>query len=66
MQIYLNGAEQQISQDLTVSELIRQLDLGEQRFAVEVNQELVPRSGFDQHQLQPGDRVEIVQAIGGG
>lgn len=66
MHIYLNGEKQQISENSTMSELVQKLDLGEQRFAVEVNEELVPRSSFDQHQLQPGDRVEIVQAIGGG
>ena len=66
MHIYLNGEEQQISENSTMSELVQKLGLGEQRFAVEVNGELVPRGSFDQHQLQPGDRVEIVQAIGGG
>jgi len=66
MQIYLNGEEQQISEDTTMSELLQTLDLGEERFAVEVNEELVPRSNFDQHRLQSGDRVEVVQAIGGG
>ncbi len=66
MQIYLNGEQQQISEDTTMSELLQTLDLGEERFAVEVNEELVPRSNFDQHRLQPGDRVEVVQAIGGG
>ena len=66
MQIYLNGEEQQFADTLTMSELVQQLDLGEQRFAIEVNEELVPRSSFGQYLLQPGDRVEIVQAIGGG
>lgn len=66
MQIYLNGDEQQISDDLTIGTLVQQLNLGEQRVAIEVNEELMPRSSFDEYQLQPGDRVEIVQAIGGG
>ncbi len=66
MQIYLNGEDQQVSENTTMSELVQELDLGEQRFAVEVNGELVPRSSFVQRQLQPGDRVEVVQAIGGG
>ncbi len=66
MQIYLNGEERQFSDNMTMNELVQQLGLGEQRFAIEVNEELVPRSSFDQHQLQAGDRVEIVQAIGGG
>ena len=34
--------------------------------AVEVNAELVPRSRLEQHPLAPGDRVEIIQAVGGG
>lgn len=66
MQIYLNGDERQFSDELTMSELVRQLDLGNRRFAIEVNEELVPRSSFDEYRLQPGDWVEIVQAIGGG
>ncbi len=66
MQIYLNGEEQLFSKTVTMSELVQQLGLGDQRFAIEVNEELVPRSSFDDYQLQPGDRVEIVQAIGGG
>jgi sulfur carrier protein len=66
MQIYLNGEEKQFPENITMSELVQQLDLSGQRFAIEVNAELVPRSSFEQHRLQPGDRVEIVQAIGGG
>ncbi len=66
MQIYLNGEERQFSENISMSELVQQLDLGEQRFAVEVNEELVPRSTFGQYRLQQGDRVEIVHAIGGG
>ena len=34
MQIYINGDEQQISDDLTMSNLVQQLDLGDQRFAI--------------------------------
>ncbi|MCP3669509.1 MAG: sulfur carrier protein ThiS [Gammaproteobacteria bacterium] len=66
MQIHLNGEEQQVSENTTMSELVQKLNLGEQRFAIEVNGELLPRGSFSQHQLQPGDQVEVVQAIGGG
>jgi sulfur carrier protein len=31
-----------------------------------VNEEIVPRSRFNSYRLSPGDRVEIVHAIGGG
>ena len=66
MQIYLNGEERQFPDELTMGELVQQLDLGERRFAIEVNEELVARSSFDRYRLQSGDRVEIVHAIGGG
>ncbi len=66
MQIYINGEAQQISSDTTMAQLIEQLELQDKRLAVEVNEELVPRSTFQQHRLQAGDRVEIVHAIGGG
>jgi sulfur carrier protein len=66
MQIYLNGEEKQFCENITMSELVQLLELNGQRFAIEVNAELVPRSSFEHHRLQPGDRVEIVQAIGGG
>ncbi|MGD9096261.1 MAG: sulfur carrier protein ThiS, partial [Chromatiales bacterium] len=49
-----------------VEMLIAELDLGEKRFAVEINEELVPRSTFATRALAEDDRVEIVTAIGGG
>ena len=66
MQIHVNGNPRQVPESSTLAELVQSLELGEQRFAIEVNEELVPRSTFAQHRLQPEDRVEVVQAIGGG
>ncbi len=66
MQIQLNGHAKEIAADATMADLIAQLELTDRRIAVEVNQELVPRSTFADHRLQAGDRVEIVGAIGGG
>jgi len=66
MQIVVNGKKHQLQGLTTVAALLQQLELGNKRLAVEVNQAIVPRSQHAQHQLQPGDRVEIVHAIGGG
>jgi sulfur carrier protein len=66
MQIYLNGEEKQIPEDLDMAGLIDLLALADQRIAVEVNEELVPRSTFSGHPLRADDRVEIIQAVGGG
>lgn len=66
MQITVNGEIQDIEEGATTADLIDQLGLTEQRVAVEVNLEIVPRSEYLVHRLQAGDRVEIVRAIGGG
>jgi len=66
MQIILNGNVRNVSDGLTTAELLDDLDLQDQRFAIEVNQEIVARSSFTTHELQDGDRVEIIQVIGGG
>jgi sulfur carrier protein len=66
MQISLNGESKEIPEGCTAQQLIETLGLVGRRLAMEVNREIVPRSRFEQHRLQPGDQVEIVHAIGGG
>lgn len=66
MEINVNGETRQISTGSTISELIAHMDLADKRVAVEVNQQIVPRSQYSDHQVSAGDRVEIVTAIGGG
>ncbi|MCV6637814.1 sulfur carrier protein ThiS [Candidatus Albibeggiatoa sp. nov. NOAA] len=66
MDIQLNGEPKQIIEQATVQDLLADLGLTQKRLAVEVNQEIVPRSQFEQHILNPNDKVEIVHAIGGG
>jgi sulfur carrier protein len=66
MEIIVNGESQQVPDDMGVPQLLEMLDLTGRRLALEINHEIVPRSLFATQRLQPGDRVEIVQAIGGG
>ena len=66
MHIILNGDEKEISEGLTAAGLINELGLKDQHIALEVNEELVARSSLARHVLRVGDRVEIIQAIGGG
>ncbi|MEC9406972.1 MAG: sulfur carrier protein ThiS [Pseudomonadota bacterium] len=66
MDIHVNGQPYQAPQDCTLSGLVEQLGLQGKRLAIEVNGTIVTRSAHLTHALAPGDRVEIVQAIGGG
>lgn len=66
MEILVNGASREVPEGTTMAQLIEMLGLTGRRLAVEVNREIVPRSTFETHRVQPGDRIEIVHAIGGG
>ena len=66
MHIVLNGTNREIPENLSAGALLQNLGLDGKRLALEINQEIVPRSTFDSRTLRAGDRVEIVQAIGGG
>jgi thiamine biosynthesis protein ThiS len=66
MNVYVNGQPTELEAGMTLSGLIARLELGGQRVAVEVNEELVPRGRFEDHRLAPDDRVEIIHAVGGG
>lgn len=65
-EIIVNGEKRSVPEGLTLAELVHDLDLGGRRVAVEVNEEIVPRSRYAEHVLNGGDRVEVVAAIGGG
>ncbi len=66
MNILINGQSQPAEVGATLATLIQALDLTGTRLAVEINQEVIPRSEYGAYRLNEGDRVEIVQAIGGG
>jgi len=66
MEIQLNGKPYQTDSARTIGQLISQLSMGDKRFAVEVNEQIIPRSRHAEHQLHENDVIEIVVAIGGG
>ncbi len=66
MQILLNGELLGVADKLSIAALVEQLGLSGKRIAIEMNENIVPRSTYASTFLNDGDRVEIVHAIGGG
>lgn len=66
MNIILNGQNKKIDDDTNITQLLTLLNLANKRLAVEINYEIIPRSDFDKFTLSELDKIEIVQAIGGG
>lgn len=66
MKIYVNGEVRRYDENTAVAQVVADLGLTGNRIAVELNKEILP---FDQHPtqlLKDDDRLEVVQAIGGG
>lgn len=66
MEIRVNGENLSLAPPTTVAGLLVALGHAGKRVAVERNGEIVPRSRHAGVELAPGDRIEIVVAVGGG
>lgn len=65
-QIRLNGEPHTLATGLTAADLVEQLGLSGRRIAVEINEQIVPKSQLAATPLADGDQIEVVHAIGGG
>lgn len=66
LEIILNGKRIEVDGVRTVGDLLRLRNLDPRLVAVEHNGEIVPRDQYDQRELAPGDRLEVVHFVGGG
>jgi len=66
LRIHVNGTAHEVPSGTTVEALLARLDLAGRRVAVAVNRSVVPRSRYATHALAQGDRVEILEPVGGG
>jgi thiazole synthase len=64
--IVVNGENVRKRAGLTVTELIGELGLQPGRVAIERNLQILPRPRWHETPIQDGDRLEIVQFVGGG
>ncbi|MCS6998363.1 MAG: sulfur carrier protein ThiS [Aquificaceae bacterium] len=68
MKLLVNGKELNVKEDITLEELLSHMDipLRPVGLAVAVNEEVVPKSKYGVFRLKEGDKVEIVNIVGGG
>jgi thiamine biosynthesis protein ThiS len=66
MKLTINGKDRDFPAQLTVSQLLSELAMKQDRVALELNREIVPKAKWDATMLSDGDRLEIVHFVGGG
>jgi len=63
--VKINGAQFELN-GTTIGDYIKQSHFDPKTIAVEINEEIVPKSLYDNTVLKDGDTVEIVNFVGGG
>jgi sulfur carrier protein len=66
MKLTVNGKPMTLPAGASVDALIKHLGLVGKRLAIELNENIVPRSQHADTALTEGDQIEVVRAIGGG
>ncbi len=66
MFITLNGEPHELDGPLSIADLLTKLSLDPRRVAVEHNYAIIKRLLFPDVRVNDGDRIEIVNFVGGG
>ena len=66
MEITLNGDRFELEAPLSVSALLERLDIDPRRVAIEHNLDIIKRHTIPDVVIGEGDRLEIVNFVGGG
>ncbi len=66
IQLQVNGEAKQLPPGTSVRALLDHLGLNPGRVAIEYNLEILPKTKWEETRVAPGDRLEIVQFVGGG
>jgi sulfur carrier protein len=66
MKVFINGETREISNESSLSELLRNLSLPSERIAIELNKEVIRRKDWENIQVKDADKIEIVHFVGGG
>ena len=66
IQVQVNGESKHLPPGTSVRALLDHLGLNPGRVAIEYNLEILPKTKWEETCVATGDRLEIVQFVGGG
>lgn len=64
--IEVNGQPRRVPDRTSVANLLERLSVDRRTVVVELNRQILRRTELDDVRLESGDRVELVQFVGGG
>ena len=66
MKIVVNGEEREFNENITLQEVLKVLSLEGKVMAAAVNMNIVKQDTWENYNLQDGDKLELLDFVGGG
>lgn len=66
MNIIINGVEKNFDDNTSLKNILESLSLEGKVMAAAVNMEIVKQDSWDNHMLKDGDKLELLDFVGGG
>ena len=66
IQIYINGKKKNININDNLNNILEDFSIKNKLVAIELNEEVVPKSKYKTKRISQNDRIEILELIGGG
>lgn len=64
--ICVNGENLEVREGISLKDFLLENGFMIERIAVECNGEIIPKAVYDKHKLNDGDKLEVVNFVGGG
>lgn len=66
MTLFVNGEKRDFNEEVTLNEILQSLSLEGKVMAAAVNMEIIKQDAWKKHQLKEGDKLELLDFVGGG
>jgi len=66
MKVFLNGKKVNVGNNLTAEQLLVCIGYQDKRIALEINEQIIPKSEYSNKIIVQNDKIEIIKAVGGG
>ena len=66
MKLIVNGNEKEFKDNVTLQEVLKELNLEGKVMAAAVNMEIVKQDSWNEYKPKEGDKLELLDFVGGG
>jgi sulfur carrier protein len=66
MKIIINGHEKEFEENITLKNVIEQLQIEDKVMASAVNMNIIKKENWENYILQEDDKLELLEFVGGG